>query len=176
MRRTYPLHGNAGRYRKGCRCTLCSESQAKYIKAWRLKRKRRMKRRLTVISVKALRHMDELRKYGVGVKSIAAACDVGTDTLNRIRAGQKWIYARTERKILSVTAEAVSDGSRVDASLAQNLLRELMEKGYKPIQLSRALGRTDGSLPMLHRKKIWARTQLRVEKLYRRAMGGGLAA
>lgn len=137
---------------------------------------RRRRIPLRVSAQLARDHIFHLGSYGLGIDSIAAASDVGTDTIWRIRNGQQRILARTEQRILAVTPEAVSDGVRVDATVTKNLIRELLEEGYSPTMLSREMGGSSGHLPWLKRKRVWARTEMRAEKLYRRLMFGGKAS
>ena len=81
---------------------------------------------------------------------------------------------RTENPFL--TPEGLSDGCRVDPTLTRQLIRELLDEGYTSRQLLRELGYKRTDLFMLRSKRVFAKTQLRVEKLYRKAMKEGLAA
>ena len=170
MSRSWPLHGTPERYRKGCRCYWCAEADTEYNRLHRP-----LYRRLKVPSNSTRRHIAWLNSHSMGNDSIAACCGVGHATVMKIRQGKSiTIYRRTEQRILSVTPEGLSDGCRVDPTVTRQLIRELLEEGNTSRQLLRELGYKRTDLFMLRSKRVFAKTQLRVEKLYRKAMKDGL--
>jgi hypothetical protein len=133
------------------------------------------RRRKKVSSERARAHILKLKSYGLGAPSIADCCGVSPATVQLIRQGRKpLIYARTEQRILSVTPEGIADSALVDATVTRTLLRELLAEGWSRRDLARALGNKGRLLPMLYRNQVKASMALRVERLYVRAMRGGM--
>lgn len=156
-------------YVRGCRCEACKSVEMAYHREY--ERRRRKK----VSSERARAHILKLKSYGLGSNSIADSCGVGPATVRLICLGRKpLIYKRTEMRILSVTPEGMADGVLIDATVTRVLLRELLNEGWSRRDLARALGNKGRLLPMLYRNRVTASMGARVERLYVRALRGGM--
>jgi hypothetical protein len=123
---------------------------------------------------RARRHLRTLSKHGVGRRAVQAACDIGDTTLQEIRSGRKThIRRETERRILAVTPEAVSDHALVPARQTIGRLCRLLDEGFTKTELARRLGST-ARVPALQVKPgfITAKKAAQVERLYRMVMAG----
>ena len=119
----------------------------------------------------ARRHMAKLSRRGVGYKSVQAASDVGKTTILGIVTGRKRrIRKRTSDRILAVDAGAVADHGLVPAARTWQMLRELEAEYFTRAEVARQLGYKVPAL-QIGRRKVLARTEQRVERLYRRAVG-----
>lgn len=171
--RPKPLHGTRSRYVGGCRCEPCRAVASDYAKRYHRKRFQSLK----VSADVAREHILHLKRCGLGAPAIGHSADMSPATVLRIARGkQRRIYAVTERKVLSVTAEGIADGALVDPTVTRTLLRELLEEGWTRRELLAALGRPGRSMSMLYHERVTARTEMRVEKLHRRLMQSGSLA
>lgn len=162
-------HGTHSKYVLGCRCDICFKAEQAYHREYR--RKNPQLRKISADKVRE--HIILLASYGVGQNAVADACGVGPATVKKIRQGkQQKIYARTAQRILSVTPEAIADSALVDAANGKRILRELLEEGYSRPFIARQLGVEQ--LHYLYNRKLRARTELKIEKLYRRNLTIGL--
>lgn len=116
-------------------------------------------------------HLMELRREGIGYKSVAAACDVSHTVISEIISGEKTrLRASTAKRILGVDAKARADHSVVPARETWKLIRQLLRCGWTQARIAKALGRTTPAL-QLKKRHVLARTALAVEKLARRELG-----
>lgn len=166
------IHGTRSSYVRGCRCEECGAVARAYARCHYYSRRRKL---LKVPSDVARQHILYLKKMGMGANAISDCGGVGPVTVRKIRDG-KWhrIKQRTEQRILSVTPEGIADCALVDATFVHGLIRELLEEGWTRRDLNRELGRTGRQFPFLRQKRVRAKTQMLIEKLYRRAMTDGL--
>lgn len=78
---------------------------------------------------------------GVGKRAVAAASDVALSVVDGVRSGRKArIRARTERRLLAVTADMVSDGALTSARRGLQLIEALRQEGFSKAELARRLG------------------------------------
>lgn len=159
-------HGTRLRYVAGCKCFHCRRANSDY-------ERQRKAARLAgdwnglVPADKARAHMASLSRRGVGRRAVSAASDVCPTVLQDIRTGRKTrIRARTERKILAVTAAMVSDGALVKPGRTFALIDQLLEEGFTKTELAKRLGYRNGAL-QLKRHRMTARNVARVERLHR---------
>lgn len=118
---------------------------------------------------RALNHIRQLSRQGIGYKAVAAAASVATSVVGRIRSGDRTrIRASTERRILAVDRAAVSDGSMVAAGPTWERIRWLLSEGFTRGAIAqRALGNKRAAL-QLRRRRIRAVTAMKIERFYRR--------
>lgn len=121
-----------------------------------------------LVSAEAARtHLLWLSRRGVGRRAVAAASDVSPTILMEIRNGTKrQLRADTERRILAVDRDCVSDHALVSASRAWRQLRRLIADGYPARRLVRFLGMKGQGL-QFGRVKMTARNVRRIDRLYR---------
>lgn len=123
-----------------------------------------------VPATRARNRLRKLSERGVGYKAVAAACDVGSTTLLKIVSGEKRkIRKRTHDAIMAVDDGAAADHALVPADRTWRMLRELETEFFTKAAVARLLGYRSRAL-QIGRKRVTARTQFRVERLYRRVM------
>jgi hypothetical protein len=133
-------HGTRSRYVSGCRCADCREANRLYYHV-RVKAKIFGDWNGLVLALTVRRYLRTLSRKGVGYKTVAVACDVSATCLAEVLAGRKkWIRARTQRKVLQVTADAIADGALVSAKQTWKRINELLEEGFTERELARRLG------------------------------------
>jgi len=124
-----------------------------------------------VPATRARNRLKKLSERGVGYKAVAAACDVGTTTVAKILSGEKTkIRKRTYDAIMAVDQGAVADHALVPADRTWRMLKRLEEEYFTKARVARILGYRSRAL-QIGRNRVLARTELRVERLYRRVMG-----
>lgn len=160
-------HGTRLRYIAGCKCFQCRRANSDYERARKAARAAGDWNGL-VSADKARAHMLSLSRAGVGKRAVAAATDICMTVLQDIRTGKKrQIRARTERKILAVTSQMVSDHALVKPGRTYQRIKHLVEEeGFTKAELARRLGYANGAL-QFKRTRMTARNVARVETLYR---------
>lgn len=154
-----------------CRCMLCRAANSRY-ETERAAARRHGDDNGLVAAVAARVHLFALSRQGVGRRAVGAACDVGDTTLQQIRSGAKTqIRKNTERRILAVTAAAVSDHALVSAKKTHRRLAVLREEGFTKTELARRLG-SKARTPSLQLKsnRVIAINAVKVERLYQQVM------
>lgn len=160
-------HGNRLRYLAGCKCFACRRSNSDY------ERQRKVARLAgdwngIVSATRARSHLMALSRRGVGKRAVGAAADVAMTVLTDIRTGKKpRIRARTERKILAVTPDMLSDRALVKASGALRLIEQLRDEGFTKAELARRLGYANAALQFRH-GRMTARNVQRITTLHQR--------
>lgn len=160
-------HGDRLRYMAGCKCFHCRRANSDYERARQAARAAGDWNGL-VSADRARAHLIKLSRAGIGRYAIGAATDIRPQTINDIRTGVKrQIRARTERKILAVTADVRADGSLVPAARVWKLIRELLAEGYTKRALAKKLGY---KAPAIQFRKdfVTARSEQRVIALHSR--------
>lgn len=158
-------HGDRLKYIGGCRCDACRAANTRY------ERERGEARRAgdwngLVPAKQARRHLLHLSKLGVGRHSVHDASGVsGTVLVGIVSGAKRSIRARTEKRILAVTAGAAADGALTSAAPTWRRLNALLKDGYTRAELARRLGCTQPSL-QLGRRQVTVRTAYRVERLF----------
>lgn len=123
----------------------------------------------------ARRHIRKLSRQGVGTKSIEAASGVPNSTLWKIlNRERRKLRKSTADRILSVDIGAAGDHSRIPAGPTWKMLRILEAEYLTKTALALALGYKGPGL-QIGRRRVLAKTELRVRKLYRKALGDGVA-
>jgi hypothetical protein len=167
------LHGGITQYRRGCRCEACGAAWSAYQKTQRA-RLRRGDGDFRVSAEICREHLQWLSSQHVGLPSVEAACGVDKITLWKIKSGrQKRVRMSTERKIMRVTEDCRADGSWVSAEATRSRIDELRAAGYTLNEIGHMLGNCGHQgVQFYHGKRVQARTELRVLKLYNRLMQG----
>lgn len=115
----------------------------------------------------ARKHMARLSRRGIGRRAVQDTTDVAGSVLSDIVSGAKTqIRASTERAILGVDADAIADHALIDAQPTWARIRELKRLGFTQTEIARRLGYKNEAL-QLGRKRILAKTALKIEKFYR---------
>lgn len=135
-------HGDARRYRRGCRCTDCTKAvTAENARNHYLRQTGRG--RLTT-STRAASHIDRLRAAGVNDAKIMEDAQTCPDIFYRVLRGRP-IRRSTENRILAVKPGADRDiaknGHRVPAVGTTRRLRTLAANGWPAAELGRRTGR-----------------------------------
>jgi hypothetical protein len=163
-------HGTHARYVAGCRCADCRKGHAAYNVARYRAQKLHGDWNGLVDAGAARRHIRALAKTGVGRRAVAAACDVSLTVIEDVKSGAKrQIRARTEKRILAVTKDAIADHATVSAKATWRRIDTLIEEGFSKAELARRLGFKRPAL-QFGRERVLARTALKVEKFYRQVM------
>lgn len=166
--------GTRQRYMAGCRCSLCRKANSNYENE-RQKARRRGDWNGIVSADSACAHMKRLSYQGIGRKAVGAATDIADSILHQVASGtRKFIRARTERKILAVTVDCISDGALKPAKKTWKLLDQLIAEGYRKGYLARALG-FKGLGIQVGRKYVLVRTEQKVMRLHKRLHGNTAA-
>lgn len=163
-------HGRRARYTAGCRCDLCRAANRNYARK-RLRAQREGDWNGLVDAGPARAHLLSLSRAGVGRRAVAAASDVAITVIQKVRSGEKTlIRARTERRLLAVTADMASDRALVKPGRTYQRIKHLVEQeGFSKAEIARRLGYATPAL-QFNRHRMTARNVARVERLYRSVM------
>lgn len=162
-------HGTRVRYIGGCRCVPCRAANSRY-ESERLRARRDGDWNGLVSARKARRHLIRLSRAGGGRNAVAAASDVSRSLIAKIRSGrQTTIRARTERRVLGLTKDAIADHALVDAATTWRRIERLLDEGFSKAELARRLGYRSQKL-QFGPDQVCARSAVRVERFYRRLM------
>ncbi len=166
LRERHP-HGVRVRYMTGCRCVPCRAANSRYETERLLARKNGDWNGI-VPARRARRHLLTLRRHGIGRYVAAEAAQVNPRRVAEIISGRKkFIRARVERKILSVTIKARGDRTLVDAAPVWALINQLLDEGLSRRELARRLGsRAKVPALQLNPKVVTAKNAARVERLF----------
>lgn len=163
-------HGDRLRYIGGCRCDACRKANSTY-------ERERQKARAAgdwngiVSAAPARRHLRKLSRQGVGRRAVQAVTDIADTILSEIRSGKrKNIRARTERRILGVTVEAMGDAALVPAGPTWALIDAMLAAGHTKSSIALGLGRKTPAL-QLNRNFVTLRNAAAVQRLHARLMG-----
>lgn len=160
-------HGNRLRYMAGCKCFKCRRSNSDY------ERQRQVARLAgdwngIVDAGRARIHLAKLARAGVGRRTVGDVTDLSDSILHEIRHRRRLrIRARTERKILAVTAASRADQAKVSAARAWRLIEQLLGEGFTKAGLAKLMGYRSPAL-QLRRDRITARNEHRVIALHRK--------
>jgi Zn ribbon nucleic-acid-binding protein len=161
-------HATRLRYLAGCRCGECREANNAYERM-RAKLRRAGQGNPMVDATRLRAHLDRLSAKGIGRRTVAEVAGVSETSLSEVRVGKQLrVRAETERRVLAVTADAYSEGHRIDAAKTWKQLDWLMLQGFTKTELARRLG-SKGKTPALQvrRRHVNARTAQKVQRLYK---------
>jgi hypothetical protein len=124
-----------------------------------------------IVSAEPLRcYLRQLSSRGVGYKTVASAADVSKTVLAAVLSGSKRnVRARTLRRCMEVTPDAIADKALVKAGRAWAQLNQLLEEGFTKAELARRIGKKKPAL-QLGKTRMTAINASRVERLYRTVM------
>lgn len=168
-------HGTRAKYTiEKCRCLDCTVAQRIYNRD----RHRSLSRPddtwvAYVPAARARRHIAELRRQGIGLKTVAQLARVSHGTLSKLCYGDptrgmkpsKRIRPSTERKILAVTADQAAGAQKIDAGPTWELLDDLLGQGFYKSWIAQQLGQKGPGL-QLSRHLVAARNARAVERLH----------
>lgn len=162
-------HGDRLRYMAGCRCLPCRCANARYEQQ-RLAARRRGEWNGLVPAGPVRAHLRKLSAAGVGYKTAADAASVARSVVAKILRGERrQIRAQNAKRLLAVTPAARADHSTVSAARTWRRIHQLLEEGFSKARLARELGMRTPAL-QIGKTRVLARTELAVEKLWRRYM------
>lgn len=154
-------HGTKRRYNLGCRCDACRRANSAYCHM----RKKSPPAYVSVAEVRA--HVLRLRRQGIGVRAIYAACDFHWRTLQKILTGQqKWIRPETAARILAVDEGARADSSTVPARPTYRAIARLLRLGLTRGEIARRIGLQRDKLDF-RKVRVELRTEHRILRLLR---------
>lgn len=158
-------HGTRIKYKGGCRCLPCKSVNSRYESERRQARKNKQWNGL-VSAEAARRHILELSASGIGYKTVADASGAAPSIVFKIRSGEKkQIRAESERKILSVTKDAVCGKTIISAQKTWRQIRWLLSEGFTKSELARRLGYKNRAL-QVGKERVTAANAMKVEKFY----------
>lgn len=121
--------------------------------------------RALVDTAKVRRHIESLRKQGMGTREIAHRSGISRSVLVRIISGEiRRTRTETAQAILGVTSTAAG-GARVSAEHTWHMLDVLIRAGYRKGAIARMLGAKTRAL-QISREVVVRSTEITVEKLY----------
>lgn len=162
-------HGTRLKYLGGCRCLPCRAANARY-ESHRIHARRNGDWNGIVSAGRARRHLLALSRAGVGRRTVAEISGVPQSTVHQIRTGRRChIRARTQRRIFLVDSRAMNEARLVPADRAWRMISRLLDEGFSKAEIARRLGYRFPAL-QLNRRRITARTAVKVERFYRRIM------
>jgi hypothetical protein len=165
-------HGTRLRYLSGCRCEPCRAANREYARM-RQKLARAGQGNPMVDAGRVRAHLERLSGKGIGRRTVAEVAGVGETILSQIRTGRKLrVRKETERRVLSVTADAYSEGHRIDAARTWKQLDWLLSQGFTKTELARRLG-SKAKVPALQMRRghVNALTAQKVARLYKEHHG-----
>lgn len=164
-------HGTRVRYMTGCRCVPCRAANSRYESARAVARKNGDWNGIVAADM-ARAHVIKLSRLGIGRGVISEASGVSRSVIADIRARRKTqIRMRTQRAILSVTAEARGEATLLKAAPVWAQINWLLRAGFTRGGLAQRLGRKMASL-QIQPHVVTARTAMRVAKLYAEVSAG----
>lgn len=166
-------HGTLAKHRGGCRCLPCRSARSEY------ERRREAAKKSgdwngQVSTARARRHLEKLSAAGVGRRSVVKATGIPEPRIRAIKNGKKaWITARTERRILAVTAAQLADRALVPSAGTVRRLEQLVAEGFTRIELGRRLGLCSKNLPF-RRPRVTVKTARQVRAFFNSIMAGSV--
>lgn len=118
-------------------------------------------------------HILALARQGIGLRSVAAAGDLGRATLWAIKTGRKKrIMASTAERILAIDKGARADGALVPARQTWRLIRDLLAEGFTRRAIARRALGCKSSNPQLQFRggRVTARSAQAIARFYRQVM------
>jgi hypothetical protein len=120
-----------------------------------------------------------LSKHGVGRKAIHEHTGLDHRTLARIRNGQtKYVRCETRDLIFSVPFDGHCDKALIDAKPTWKMIDRMLrsrDMGFTRSEIAKRIGhhvsKSGFAFLQIGKTKVLARTQMRVEKLYKDAVG-----
>lgn len=162
------VHGPAPGAGRGCRCEPCREANSDYVNhVDRMKAYGRWEPWAPSEMLEEVRqHLANLRRLGVGYKTVARAAGMSVSNVDRIRRGTRVrIRPETAARILAVTSSARAAHSIVDAGPTWVLIDRLLAAGYRRYEIARWLGNESPAL-QLSRDRILERHARRIREIY----------
>ena len=135
-------HGDARRYRRGCRCQPCTKAVTAEVRRGRYLRATGRGRVTT--PQRAARHIEQLRAAGMSDLDIMSDSLLCPDTLYGIVNGARNVHRSTEARILAVKPRAsgyAGPGAHVPALGTVRRLRALAADGWTAAELGRRAGK-----------------------------------
>jgi hypothetical protein len=162
-------HGTRLSYLGGCKCVPCRAANSRY-ETERAEARKQGDWNGYVRSTKTRHHLANLSAQGVGYKSVAKAAGVSKTVLGSILfSGKKKIRARTERKVLQVSANALPQSAILPAAPFWKLINDLRRRfGYSKREIAQMLIGPQARALQLHRERITLFNARRIMRLHDR--------
>lgn len=169
-------HGLRATYVRGCRCEQCRKANSDYARM-RDRRAAYAKHNPDLAplidSTPVREHLRELRKAGMGRRTIAARAGVSQTVVARLLEVDRSrpaarIRRETATKLLGVQPDRLAPSALVDGIGTQRRLQALVAIGYTQHYLAQRIGWTDANLGTLlyDRGKVTQRTHDEVAALF----------
>lgn len=95
-------------------------------------------------------HLLRLQQQGIGLRSIAEACDISRSMLSGYRSGQRTRLTKYNAdRILAVTEVCAKDWVLVDATKTLRQLAELRAEGFTGKRLAELIGQPNSNAPQV---------------------------
>lgn len=161
-------HGDRLRYLAGCKCAECRAANSQY-ECQRAQARKNGDWNGIVLADEARAHLRKLSRAGLGRHTIAEASGIAASIIQAIRGGTKRnIRARTARRLLSVTADAIADRGLVKADGLWKRIHKLLQEGFTKTELAKRLGH--GVAIQFGKKRVTARSDFDVARFYDQVM------
>lgn len=168
-------HGTRTRYVRGCRCDDCRQANREYAR-----RRDRHLRRVAygieeraeryVDATEARKHLEWLRSWGIGLRTVSQHTGIGRTALQQIVSGEsRKVLATTADKVLGVLRDTRHGQVIVDASLTWRRIAWLQQRGWSKARIARELGYASPAL-QFDPERITYRLEQRVEQLVRKVL------
>ena len=157
-------HGDAKRYRRGCRCADCRAGVVAESKKNQYLRKTGRSTMRTTETASA--HVLKLRAAGMADSEIMQAASIAPDVLYRVLRNAGRIHATTEQRILAVKVPAKArqgNGSLTDGTGTRRRLQALVAAGWPSAEIAFRLGVFRQQVGYLIRGEGTGQVTLRVE-------------
>lgn len=160
-------HGTRLRYMSGCKCVPCRAANSRYESS-RIAARASGDWNGMVPPDRAIAHLRELSRQGVGYKSVAKAAGISKTCIAECLFGRKeHIRARTERKILAVTRAAMPQSGVLPANSFWKLINDLRRRfGYSKRAIARMLLGPSANALQLNPHYITLKNAVKVMRLH----------
>lgn len=160
-------HGDARRYRRGCRCRACTTAVTKQNQ--RILYLRKTGRGLTTTPDRAANHLAALRAAGTPDQYTIQQAGIAPDLLYRIARRRGSIHRSTENRLLAVkpAPDGRGSGTHVPSLGTTRRLRALAADGWPAAELGRRTGKAKTfivylqSLPEQSQVRMWVADYVR---------------
>jgi len=178
---THRPHGSYVKYKvEDCRCGPCTAGNREYVS----QRSRAIQRpdevwMPYVPATRARRHLLDLRRQGIGYKTVASVTGLSPSAVGKILWPTRYrgmgrsqrIRRQTEQKILAFRPEHAAGGQKVDPTVTWQMLDDLIARGFTRTWIAQQVTSPNARSLQIKRTLVRASTARRVELLYRSLEG-----
>lgn len=168
-------HGTRTHYVKGCRCNDCRTANREYARN-RDRHLRRVAygietpRDRYVDATETREHLEWLRSWGIGLRTVSQHTGIGRSALQQIVSGEtRKVLASTEYEVLNLLRDTRHGQVIVDAGPTWKRIAWLQSQGWSKARIARELGYRSPAL-QFRTDRITYRLEQRVENLVRKVL------